>query len=344
MGNPRTGSAMRLLVPCLIVLAGMLVDPPAGFGAFAKGEVFAGVGTGLIKRFSATGTLLQTLDTTSGCSEDLGMAFDLSGNLYSTAAFGTCGTGKVFKFDTNGTLIGPFGSGFSDSTESITLDATGNVYVGQPDGTTQILKFSPTGTPLGAFSPATENRGTDWIDLAADQCTMYYTSEGSKILRFNVCTNTQLPNFCTTCGGAVTLYAIRIRSNGEVLAADGDAQLIRRFDASGNQIQTYSAAGLSFPFAINLDPDGLSFWTGDYNTGHVFRMDLASGSVITQFDAGKVGCCLSGLAIFGEPVVGQPPSPPPGARVPTLGEWGFVIMAVILTTVGVVAVQRRQHA
>jgi DNA-binding beta-propeller fold protein YncE len=271
------------------------------------------------------------------------MAFDQSGNLYATAAFGPCfGAGQVFKFDNSGTLIGPFGSGYSTSTESITLDAPQNVYVGQPDGTRQILKFNSAGAPLASFSPMRDNRGTDWIDLAADQCTMFYTSEGANIRRFNVCTNMQLPNFCTSCGGV--LYALRIRSNGEILVADGPPgafKLVRRFNSSGSQIQSYSAAGLDFPFAANLDPDGTSFWTADYSKAQVFRIDLTSGSVITQFNAGKVGCCLSGLAIFGEPVVGQPPAPGPSS-IPTLSEWSLIIMALILATTAVAAVQRRR--
>src|SRR6476659_10018038 len=125
----------RLLSPVLITLlgiAGWTLTTSRAEGAekkttaFAVGDVFAGVGTGAIKRFSPTGTLLQTLSTGTGCSEDLGMAFDSSGNLYATASFGSCGTGTVSKFDVNGTLVGPFGSGYSSSTESITLDAAQN--------------------------------------------------------------------------------------------------------------------------------------------------------------------------------------------------------------------------
>ena len=57
----------------------------------------------------------------------------------------------------------------------------------------------------------------DWIDLSADKCTLLYTSEGTLIRRFNVCTNTQLTDFATLPAGAC--YALRIRANGEVMVA-----------------------------------------------------------------------------------------------------------------------------
>ena len=37
--------------------------------------------------------------------------------------------------------------------------------------------------------------GAWWMDLAPDECTMYYTSDGQNVQRYNICTNTQLPNF-----------------------------------------------------------------------------------------------------------------------------------------------------
>ena len=59
-------------------------------------------------------------------------------------------------------------------------------------------------------------------------------------------------------------------------------------DPNGNVIQTYSCArmpGCSDElFAIALDPDGLSFWTGDSASGNIYRIDIASGSVLQTID------------------------------------------------------------
>src|SRR6478609_8774139 len=52
--------------------------------AFMPGDVFAGVGAGLIRHYDSTGTLIETLNTTSSSAEDTGMCFDSSGNLYAT--------------------------------------------------------------------------------------------------------------------------------------------------------------------------------------------------------------------------------------------------------------------
>ena len=41
----------------------------------------------------------------------------------------------------------------------------------------------------------TQETGDDWIDLASDECTFYYTTEGNEIFRYNKCTNTQEPVF-----------------------------------------------------------------------------------------------------------------------------------------------------
>jgi hypothetical protein len=57
------------------------------------------------------------------------------------------------------------------------------MFVGQADGLRQVLEFSPTGTLLNTFSPQTQDRGTDWINLGPDGTTLYYTSEGNEILR-----------------------------------------------------------------------------------------------------------------------------------------------------------------
>src|SRR6266536_5540194 len=88
---------------------------------YTVGDVFVGVGSGFIKHFSPAGVLLDTLITLTGCNEDLGMAFTSTNHLLATAAFGACfpAAGQVVEFDDMGNLIGPFGSGYSSSTESI---------------------------------------------------------------------------------------------------------------------------------------------------------------------------------------------------------------------------------
>jgi hypothetical protein len=205
------------------------------------------------------------------------------------------------KFNSSGSiLIHPFGSGFNASPESCVVDATGNVYVGQADGSGDVLKFSPSGALLGSFNPATESRGTDWIDLAADQCTLFYTSEGTLIKRFNVCAFVQQADFAT--GLPRPCFALRIRPNGEVLVACASA--VQRLSAAGTVLQTYTAPGTSLLFALNLDPDGQTFWTGDLINGEIFRFNIATGAIVEQFSSAP-NTTMAGLAVFGEITVAR---------------------------------------
>jgi hypothetical protein len=284
-----------------------------GAAPYSVGDVFAAVGNGQVKHFDSAGNLLDTLDSGSGGFNNAGMAFDPAGNLYVTEWTAD----SVSQFDDMGVFTGSFGSGFNAHPESIVVDAAGNFYVGQADGTGDILKFNSTGSPLDSFDVATEARGSDWIDLAADQCTMFYTSEGTLVKRYNVCTDTQLADFNVAPLPGAAAYALRILPGGGVLVADSTVAV--RLDASGNQVQTYTPSlPASALFGLNVDPDGTSFWTADLSTGDIFNFDIASGNELLTFN-GNPNTDLGGLAVFGEFRAAEPtptptptPTPPPG--------------------------------
>ncbi|HEY1591105.1 MAG TPA: PKD domain-containing protein [Solirubrobacteraceae bacterium] len=273
-----------------------------------KGDVLAATGSGVVKHFDANGNLLDTLDTTTGSTFTTGMCFANGGNLYVTTFSGN--TTSVF--DKNGNLVAAnFGSGYNSDDESCSTDQAGNIYVGQADGSAQILKFDPSGNLLASYSPATEDRGTDWIDLASDQCTMQYTSEGSSIKQFDVCTNTQLPDFATGLPGGAC-YAHRLLTDGTVLVACTSE--VVHLDKSGNVIQTYPEPtdGSGTLFALNIDPDGTSFWTGGLETGDVWKIDIASGAELLHFNSFSAGSttntALGGLSVVGEITAGSDPA------------------------------------
>ena len=329
------GAAGRMAFLALFLVVALAL----GFGegrawavVFNKGDVFAGVGNGLIKHFSPTGTLIETLDTTSGSTYDTGMCFDSSGNLYST----NFATSTMSKFDHAGALLSAsWGSGFNALPESCVVDSAQNVYVGQAGGSNQVLKFNSSGTPSGSFSPALEARGTDWIDLAADQCTLLYTSEGNSVKRFNVCTNTQLTDFATGLTGPC--FALRIRPNGEVMVAC--LSQVYRLNSDGSVHQTYPISDGSL-FALNLDPDGTHFWTGGESSGNIYKIDIdtGNGSSAPLFNAGAP-VELDGLSVFGEITASQPPQAP--ASIPTMTEWGMIAFMFIAGLVSVYYLRRR---
>jgi hypothetical protein len=294
-------SIATLTLGATVVVAGAptagATQRPHDSVALAKGDVLAGIGNGMIAHYSPTGVLLDTLNTTQAGTEDTGMCFDGSGNLYTTDFEANI----MSKFDGNGNLLASsFGSGFNQHPESCVVDKSGNIYVGQADGSTNILKFDSSGNLLATYAPATgQNRGTDWIDLAADQCTINYAGEGSIIGQFNVCTNAQLPDFAT--GLPAPCFAHRILANGgELVACSSEVLLL---DSTGAVVQTYKVDPNQDLFALNIDPDGTSFWTADLGSGQIWRVDIASGTVLTTFKA-PINESLAGLSVVGEITVG----------------------------------------
>lgn len=304
----------KIIIPVLALFVSILVIsvPDAKASTpYHSGDIFAGIGSGKIAQYSSSGVLLNTLDTTTNSYEQTGMCFDSTGNLYATDFT----VAKGSKFDNNGNLLkASWGGPFSTHPESCVLDNAGNIYVGEVDGANQILKFNQTGTLLASYSPNSEARGLDWIDLAADQCTMYYTSEGNFVHRFNVCTNTQLSDFSTALSGPC--YANRILSNGEVLVACTNQ--VYRLDTTGAIAHTYPLppGETSILFAMNINPDGKSFWTAGYETGNIYHIDVATGTILGQFNAPHT-FSVAGLTVFGEQTVGCEPNCPKPVTVST---------------------------
>lgn len=269
----------RVLQIC--ATSAILFSSQAMAAPFTLGNVFVSSGVGTVLEYTPTGTLVQTLAV--GSSYITGSTFDQSGNFYATRF----SNNAVQKFNSAGVDQGTFGSGYS-TPESVVVDASSNIYVGSIGG--GIRKFDSAGNFLSVSIAGTR---IDFMDLAADQTTMLYTQEGGEVHRVNLGTNTLLTDFSTAVENA---YALRIRSDGTVLVADGsDIELL---DASGNQSGTYDSAGHDSWFGLNLDPDGTSFWSADFG-GHVARFDIASGTVLNSWDIPGVSGTW-GLAIYGE--------------------------------------------
>jgi hypothetical protein len=300
--------ALSTVLPLLVASAAMAAP-------YTVGDVFASVGDGQVKEFTPTGTLVQTLTTAqgSGAFYTTGSVFDSSGNFYVTQF----GAGIVSKFATGSTSGSNFASVGGDE-ESLTRDKSNNFFVGEADGGGQITELNSSGSTIHTFTAATQDRGTDWVDLAANQTTLYYTSEGSNIMRYDTVSG-QLSNFETGKGGVQ--YALRILSDGGVLVADSSNVL--RYDSSGNIIHTYTFGSGSL-FALNLDPDGTTFWTGDLGTGEIYRVNIATGAIVTQFNAGA-NTSLAGLSIFGEITQGGGNVPEPTSVV-FLATVGAILM------------------
>jgi len=266
--------------------------------AFTGNNVFVSIASGLVREFTPLGVPVQDIDCTSiaGLTFTTGSVFDDNMNFYVTLFTG----GTVCKTNMDNTVHTSFGSGYSGSVESILFNAAGEAYTGEVDGANDIRHFTATGTPIASFNVAIEDRGADWIDLAADQCTMFYTSEGFQIKRYDVCTDTQLADFATSTDRP--LYALRILPDGGVLVAN--TVDIKRYDSSGTEIDSYDVTGITDWFALNLDGDGTTFWSADFGTGEVCRFNIATGGGLNNQDicwnTGTGGTTVFGLSVKGE--------------------------------------------
>lgn len=319
-----TGRTRWLALPAAIVLVGA-VAVPAVAAPVTTGNPVVSIGNGQAREFTPDGAVVQTLDGGSGSNETTGSVFDGAGNFYLT----NFQDNSISKFDPNGNLVGLFGSGYS-SPESILVDQSGNFYVGQA-GLGQIKKLDGAGNELDSYTVETELRGADWIDLAADQKTIYYTSEGRTVKRFDVSTETQLADFATGLPGGS--FALRILPDGGVLVASSSE--VVRLDSSGTIIQSYTAPGDSGLFALNLAPDGTSFYTANINAlgggDNVYRFDIASGALLNQFDADP-NTTVAGLSVKGERTAGGPPPVIPEAPSAALLFIVGLTSAVVLLT------------
>jgi len=296
---------------------------------FAIGNVFAAVANGSVQHYDGNGNLLETLNSGLG-GFTTGMASDSDGNLYVTNFSG----GFISRFD------GPAdphnhsvftNADFGSSVESILFDQAGDIYVGQAAGTADIIKYDNSGSETNRFDVTVGPRGSDWIDLSADQTIMFYTSEGAAIYRYDVVNGTQLTPFTTTLPG-VAAYALRLLPGGGLLVADSEQ--IHRLDDNANIIQSYDATGENTWFALNLDPDGTSFWSGDFTTANFYKFDIATGNILVgPVNTGTGPATLFGLSVFGEITVSQ--NNPPVCQITPAGP--FTVQEGSLLTFDVTA-------
>lgn len=258
--------------------------------------------------------------TTSGVAVD-GWA-TLMPNTFGAVATGFCRApnGNVLstRFSVNqgpvlmsaaGAVLDPDLGGLIGDDESCAFDKLGNVWVGEAVPTAAdvaLLRYiAADGRILDTVQVPVGERGIDWIELDADQCTVFYTSEDSDVRRFDVCSGQAMPHFAS--GLEEPCYALRQLPNRDLMVTCTNR--IYRYDQNGALLREYTRESLGESdagglYAIQLDPDGLTFWTGGALSGRVVRASLEDGSVVTSFLTGTGG--ISGLLVQDEFVAGIP--------------------------------------
>lgn len=276
--------ALSILLFALLGSLELHALPPS----FAPGDVFISLEPGPIQWRHPDGTLQSVLvPTVPGLGE--GMAFDAPGNLHVArwCVDGPCEhTGNTIeKFNVLGHSMGEVGSGFNCNPHTIVFDAVGDAYVGQAGCNRTILKFVQTSIePPIEYAVAQENQGVFWMDLAPDGCTMFYTSVGPNVKRFDVCANTQLPDFnVEPLPGGMT-HDLRVLPDGGVLVSSG--QVVVRLDAAGVVTRTYAVPGEGTLWAgLDLAAEN-TFWVANYWSSNIYKFDLDGDTPLASFNTG----------------------------------------------------------
>ena len=293
----------------LVVLLFRTGAPASAATTWNTGDVFVAVGNGSYNVYDNAGAFKQTITsplgaTTTGCSFNLG-----GDKLYTT----NWSNNKVVVYDNaDPHPILQTISTNSGRNESEVFAADGTFYVSHSLGGS-IDHFDAAGNLIANLDPGVR---TDWIDLAKDQKTMFYSDEVSHAVhRFDVSARSALPDFATSLPGPNT-FALRLLPPGDgtggLLVATSNAG-IQRLDGSGHIVQTYNAPGETKWFAVNLDPNGTSFWSGSATTDNFYRFNIATGA--KELGPINIGSSaldhLVGLCVKGELTAAPTPTPTP---------------------------------
>jgi len=255
---------------------------------FARGDLFVSLEYGEVLWLTADGSLRRVLPQTwPGTAE--AMAFDTANNLYVSRwcndPFCQAEWGRVESYNNAGVPLGKMDATFNCSPRSIVFDGAGATYVGQVGCNKSILKFASGQAPTEYF-PQEDNEGVFWMDLAPDGCTMYYTSMGANVKRYDVCSGTQLSDFnALPLPGGVT-HDVRVLPDGGVLVSSGE--VIARLNRDGVVTQTYSVPPQEPALWVGFDftDDGTAFWVGNYHNSNLHKFNLATGAHLANISVG----------------------------------------------------------
>ena len=302
MINPRSRTGivlMALLVAGSLQLQARQLPIPIPLLTFSPGDILVSLEPGPVQWYSLGGLVRRVLAQTSpGTGE--GIALDANRNLHVTRwcvdpFCATGDTGSVEKYNNFGQPLGKSGPMFSCSPHTILFDALGATYVGQAGCRKSILKYMPGQTDATEYMVAEDFFGVFWMDLAPDGCTMFYTSFSANVKRYDVCANTQLPDFNAEPLPGAVAQDLRVLPDGGVLVASG--QVVARLNGSGAITQTYEVPGENTLWVgLDLVGDG-TFWVGNYYTSNLYQFNLTTGARLATFNSGTPANTVVGIRV-----------------------------------------------
>jgi hypothetical protein len=321
---------LKSVTLCLFIALTVRSGSGADLVDWAVGDVFVAAGNGTYQVWHSANpaaskpsyTKAQTLDdgvvpaggATAGCT------FDSAYRLFTTNFTNS----DVVRFSIDGTHgpISDIATAGLRQSESVAFDGHGNIFVGYA-GTnasgTGLAKYSHDGALLSSFSPTVENRGVDWIDVASDGQTIFYTSEGRKIFTFDTATlvSSVYADLSTLHGAGTSgkLFAIRVLPPGDgsggVLVADqSNVKLVKASGGVIESVQILKLKGETNLQALSLDPiNPARFWAGDASSNDFIRFDMSTGTTVATLNTGA-STVLGGICVDGGFSAAQNFAPP----------------------------------
>jgi sugar lactone lactonase YvrE len=215
----------------------------------------AGTGNGQFYCCTYNGTITQSANS---------IAIDASGNFWVVDNDGN----RVEKFNSSGTYQSQLGCATGDCGGSssngqfnnpwkISLDASGNIYVGDY-GNNRVEKFNSSGTWQQTFGPTIPGYGTlnGEGGLAVDACNNVWINDkqnGGNVVETDYAGN-YLSSFNPNAGVETGL---QIDSGGKIYVLSADSNVIDVFNSSGTLLNTLGSSGsgngqLSAPYGFTL--------------------------------------------------------------------------------------------
>lgn len=218
-------------------------------------------------------------------------------------------------------IVGFFGDGY-DVIGTLSTPAT--AYPRKVNATVVV----PDAEILDTYPVQQEVQGSDYVELSSDQRTLFYTSAGRTIFRYDTVSHVQLAPFATLpveAGPRPGLRGTRLLPPGDgsggILVCDGIN--VKRLNAAGAVVQVYTPVASTRAQdldKVELTPDATKFWVTDQLSTSFFQFDLASGSQLQDVDPQLPSGQLCGFAVyqgFRAGLVTLPPETPVDSACPT---------------------------
>ncbi|MFM2295881.1 MAG: hypothetical protein RLZZ350_2294 [Verrucomicrobiota bacterium] len=219
--------------------------------------------------------LTLTVNNASGCTASSSTNFPIvgvAGAYVSAAAYVSCDTGVIEKFDTNGTAsVFGYGDGHVYATA---FDTNGNLYATVNSG--KILKFTTNGTPSVFASGLTPGLP---FGLAFDTAGRLYVALSSNVLQF------------AADGSTRTVFATGF-TNATAIAFDSQTNLFVASSVDNRILKIPSTGGTNTVFAAATNIWGLAFdasgalFVADNNTNVIWK--YATNGSRTSFSTDHV--------------------------------------------------------